>query len=345
MSSGPAPSSSASFCITRATVRSPDMTSSISRKERGCAAARGTTVSGKTTVPRSGRTGSSRTSFPRAHQLRFARLRSLPCIASGLTPTDGVVCDDRIPYPCRSSLSEVSAPHSLPSSVCLLLGPKEPRALHASLIWWPLAAAAARRRIHRRISPLSTRRRLRTEVELPPRTVRIGLAIRGTRGVQQDGGHRARREDQFVSAKQDLDLARRSDRLTPPAPPARRRFRKRRSVGAMAEDTGGDSSSAPLAEVDHHVQSRSSIPGVVRPTALAAKQSFGSFFSRASLTEPSRTDSSKDLGSERPMRELISIGHAAYYTQMSQKLAMDSYQTEGAPGRFAVPGSGSQPAK
>ena len=56
---------SASFCITSATVRSPEMTSSIRRNDRGCAAASGTTVSGSTTVPRNGKIGILQTLHPR----------------------------------------------------------------------------------------------------------------------------------------------------------------------------------------------------------------------------------------------------------------------------------------
>jgi len=63
MSSGPAPSCSASFCITIATARSPDITWSIKRSDRGWAAASGTTVNGKTTVPRNGKIGRVKISF------------------------------------------------------------------------------------------------------------------------------------------------------------------------------------------------------------------------------------------------------------------------------------------
>ena len=52
------PGCSASFCMIRPTSRSPLTTSSISRSERDCPAASGTTICGKTTVPRRDRIGS-----------------------------------------------------------------------------------------------------------------------------------------------------------------------------------------------------------------------------------------------------------------------------------------------
>jgi hypothetical protein len=71
--------------MTRATVRLPDITSSISRSERGCAAANGTTVSGKTTVPRSGSRGSTST-------VRSGACSAVAVPASATVAADCSVC-------------------------------------------------------------------------------------------------------------------------------------------------------------------------------------------------------------------------------------------------------------
>src|SRR3954470_867447 len=122
----------------------------------------------------------------RTHWFRLRWLRFLPATRRGFHQSMAPLRQP-FPFPSWFFWSEVSAPHSLSSSLCLLLGPKEPRALHQSSIWWPLAAAARWTRTHRCSSPLPIRRRLGMAVGLPLRIVRSGLAIRDRRGVQQDG--------------------------------------------------------------------------------------------------------------------------------------------------------------